>query len=172
RWRAGDRTLNDRATIANFQPRRVPHSVERAIEELRRVHRLLAWQIARALGLARSTVIKVLRRLGLSRLTSLELPELKVRYEYAEPGQLVHIDIKKLGKFSEVGHRIHGDRRSSREHRGWEYVYVCIDDASRIAYAEIRSREDRTNAAMFMRNAIMWFATLGILIERVMSDNG
>lgn len=172
RWRAGDLTLDDRAPVAKFQPRRVPHAIERAVEELRRVRRLLAWQIARTLGLARSTVIKVLRRLGLSRLSSLELPELKVRYEYAEPGQLVHIDIKKLGKFAEVGHRIHGDRRHKSRYIGWEYVYVCIDDASRIGYVEIRSREDRTNAAMFMRNAIMWFATLGISIERVLSDNG
>lgn len=172
RWRDGDLALDDRATIAKFQPRRVSHEVERAIEQLRRVRRLLAWQIGRALGIARSTVIKVLRRLGLSRLSSLELPELKVRYEYAEPGQLVHIDIKKLGKFSAVGHRIHGDRRLKSRYSGWEYVYVCIDDASRIGYVEIRSREDRTNAAMFMRNAIMWFATLGISIERVLSDNG
>ena len=100
RWRDGDLALDDRATIAKFQPRRVPHEVEREIEQLRRVRRLLAWQIGRALGIARSTVIKVLRRLGLSRLSSLELPELQVRYEYPPPGKLVHVDIKMHGKFS------------------------------------------------------------------------
>ncbi len=98
--------------------------------------------------------------------------ELKVRYEYAEPGQLVHVDIKKLGKFAVAGHRIHGDRAIRARRIGWEHVYVCIDDASRLAYVEIRAREDRVHTAAFMSNAIMWFACQGISIERVLSDNG
>lgn len=168
----GPEGLHDRRPIAAHFPSKIRPALERQIARLRRSRRLLAWQIARALKLARSTVIKVLKRIGLPRLSSLELPRVIQRYEYARPGQLVHIDIKKLGRFNQIGHRIHGDRRRHSRRVGHEFVYVATDDASRYAYARIYEREDATTAARFFRHVIAAYGRRGVRIERIMTDNG
>lgn len=168
----GGEALSDRRPIAAHFPSRVEASIERQIERLRRRRRLLAWQIAKILGMARSTVIKVLKRLGLPRLSSLELPLVTRRYEYARPGELVHIDIKKLARFEGIGHRIHGDRTVRSRRVGYDVVYVATDDASRYSYAQIYEREDGPTAAKFLRWVIATYARRGVRIERVMTDNG
>jgi transposase InsO family protein len=173
RWReCGDPGLLDRRPIAKHFPQKLPFAVERSIERLRRVDKLLGWQISRALGVPRSTVIKVLKRLRLARLSDLVLPELVQRYEYREAGELVHIDIKKLGKFRRIGHRIHGDNAVRSRGSGWEHVYVCIDDATRAAFAQIRPAENREEATAFLIDAIAAFKDAGISVQRVMTDNG
>jgi transposase InsO family protein len=172
RAREGDGGLLDRRPIAKRFPSRLSFALERSIERLRRTQKLLGWQIARILELPRSTVIKVLKRLNLARLTDLKLPELVQRYEYREPGELVHIDIKKLGRFRRPGHRIHGDRTRRSLGSGWEHIYVCVDDATRAAFAQIRPAENRAEAAAFLTDAIAAFAAAGVRIQRVMTDNG
>ena len=111
---------------------------------------------------------------GAQRLAALEPAEPVRRYEREHPGELIHIDIKKLGRFNRVGHRITGDRRGQSNSRGvgWEYVHVCIDDASRIAYAEIKKSERKASAIAFLKAAVIYYAKLGISIQRVMTDNG
>ncbi len=168
----GAGALNDRRPVAVHFPTRVRSQVERQIVRLRRRRRLLAWQIAKVLGMARSTVIKVLKRLGLPRLSSLELPLITRRYEYERPGELVHIDIKKLARFEGVGHRIHGDRTVRSRRVGYDVVYVATDDASRYSYAQIYEREDGPTAARFLLWVIAQYARRGVHIERVMTDNG
>jgi transposase InsO family protein len=119
-------------------------------------------------------VSRILRRLGLNLLKALEPAEPLRRYERERPGELIHLDIKKLGKFNQVGHRITGDRRGQSNSRGtgWEYVHVCIDDHSRIAFAKVMTNEKRRCAIAFLRAAVAYYASLGIKIERVMTDNG
>ncbi len=173
RFRAGGAAaLMDRRPIARRHPSRVAFEVERCVERLRRTRRLLGREIAAALELPRSTVIKILKRLKLARLSALEIPLLVQRYEYNQPGQMVHIDIKKLGRISRVGHRINGDRTTRVDGAGWEHVYVCVDDATRLAYLEVRRREDRYDASEFLRSAAAWFAERGVRFARVMTDNG
>jgi transposase InsO family protein len=134
---------------------------------------MLSREISTVLKMPRSTVIKYLKKLGLERLSKLELPLLIQRYEYANAGELVHIDIKKLGRFEKVGHRIHGVRnRIGHRAMGYDHVYVCVDDATRLAYLEVRPREDRFEAAAFLASAAAWFAHHGIRFVRVMTDNG
>ena len=131
-------------------------------------------QIARVLGMARSTVGLVLRRLGLGRLSLLEPRPPVVRYEKAAPGELIHIDIKTLGKIDGVGHRITGYHE--RHHRargvGHEHLHVAIDDASRLAYTEILPSLGKEDATGFLRRALAWYGRLGVAVERVMTDNG
>jgi transposase InsO family protein len=173
RYRAGDRELNDRSSA----PRRCPHRVGDAqltqIEELRR-QRLTGPAIARALGLARSTVGLVLRRLGLSRLGLLEPRPKVIRYERERPGEMIHLDIKSLGRFQRIGHRISGDRTGQSKGRGigWDHLHVAIDDASRLAYTEVLPSLGKQDATAFLTRALDWFARLGVQVERVMTDNG
>ena len=156
-----------------------PASRVAAIEKLRRL-RMTAAEIAECLEMALSTVSRWLRRLGLGRLSRLEPPEPPNRYERRRPGELVHVDVKKLGRIAGAGHRMTGDRRSQnvRYRRrktgalGWEFVHVCVDDATRLAYAEVLADERGPTAAAFLRRACRWFSSLGITVERVMSDNG
>jgi len=131
-------------------------------------------QIAAELAIAPATVSRILRRLGLNRLSALEPAEPVRRYERERPGELIHIDIKKLGRFNDIGHRITGDRRgqSNRRGVGWEYVHVCIDDHSRVAFAKIMPDEKKQSAVAFLKQALAYYASLGIRIERVMTDNG
>jgi transposase InsO family protein len=174
-WRhrsGGQSALEDRRSRPHFSPNRTDVRIEAVVAQLRRDRRLFAWQIALGLGLARSTVIRILQRLGLSRLTSIDLPRIFQRYEFAEAGQLVHIDIKKLGRINRIGHRIHGDYKGRERGAGWERVYVCIDDATRLAFIEVRDREDRFEATAFLQRAAQWFARRNIAFERVMTDNG
>ena len=172
RWRDGDRCLMDRSSAPHRCPRRLPADVTGRIAELRR-QRLSGPAIARRLGLALSTIGLVLRRLGLNRLDRLEPKPPVVRYERHRPGEMIHLDIKKLGRFAAIGHRITGDRRTARSRgAGWDFLHVCVDDASRLAYTEILPSEDQFDTTAFLERALGWFARLGIRVERVMTDNG
>ena len=142
------------------------------IVEMRTEYRMTALRIANQLNLARSTVAAVLQREGLSRLKALEPKEPVRRYEHAAPGEMIHIDIKKLGRFWRAGHRVTGNRRQDSEGAGWEYVHVCVDDYSRVAYAEVLPDERKESATAFLRRAVRWFARFGITIKRVLTDNG
>ena len=172
RWRVeGPSGLVDRSS----RPRRCPHQLRRAqarrIERLRRRRWTSPW-IAHALGLPVSTVVLTLRRLGLNRLRALEPREPVVRYERARPGELVHVDTKRLARIAGIGHRIHGDRhRRPAAGLGWEHLHVCVDDATRVAYSEIPPGETAVSAAGFLRRAAGWFGRRGVRIERVMTDN-
>jgi len=142
------------------------------IEQLRREFRMTIRHIANRLNLARSTVAAVLKRLGLNRLKLLEPREPIRRYEKKHPGELLHLDIKKLGRIRGVGHRITGDRRGRARGVGWEFAHVCIDDHSRLAYVEVLENERAESACGFLQRALAWFETLGIQAKAVMTDNG
>ena len=114
----------------------------------------------------------ILRRHRLARLAALDPKPTIVRYQRAQPGELIHIDIKKLGRIDGIGHRITGDRRGQKRGIGWDFLHVCIDDASRLAYTEILPDERKASAVAFLERAIAWFTTLGVNVERVMTDNG
>jgi transposase InsO family protein len=165
--------LQDRSS----RPQRLRQPTSQAtigrIEALRR-QRLTGQAIAAEVGVSPATVSRVLKRLGLNKLSALEPAEPVRRYEREHPGELIHIDIKKLGKFSRTGHRITGDRTGQSKTRGigWEFVHVCIDDASRIAFSQIKPDERKRSAVAFLRAAIAYYASLGIKVERVMTDNG
>lgn len=172
RFRAGgERMLHDRSSAPARRPRSTPAEVVATVEGLRR-QRLSGPAIARRLALPRSTVGVLLRRLGLGRLASLE-PRLPAnRYERDRPGDLIHVDTKKLGRIDGVGHRITGDRTGRRRRRGWEVVHVAIDDASRLAYTEVLPDEKKDTTCAFTSRALAWFARHGVVVARLMSDNG
>jgi transposase InsO family protein len=172
RWRAGgEPALNDRSSAPARQRRLAPERVA-AIAALRR-QRLTSPVIARRLGLPLSTVGGILRRLGLGRLERLDPPVPAMRYQRARPGELIHIDTKKLGKIAGIGHRITGDRGGHRARGiGWEHLHVAVDDASRLAYSEILPDERKASATAFLGRMLAWFARHGVTIERVMTDNG
>ena len=157
------------------RPRRVPHRTpparERRIEELRR-RRQTALQIARGLGVPRSTVAAVLKRRGLERLSKLTPKPPIVRYERERPGELLHLDVKKLGRIRGVGHRIHGDRRTRQRGIGWEFVHVCVDDHSRAAYVEVLPDERGETAKAFLCRALRWFHRRGVHVQALLTDNG
>jgi len=133
---------------------------------------MTAAQIAARLGMPRSTVAAVLGRLGLRRLRSLEAKPAVRRYERQRPGELLHLDTKKLGRFRSVGHRIHGDRRRASPGAGWEFAHVCIDDHSRLAYVEVLPDEGQVHTAAFLRRAIRWFRQRGVRAQQLLTDNG
>jgi transposase InsO family protein len=172
RWNAeGPSGLEDRSSRPRRLRRPTGERVARQIERLRR-HRRTASEIAAELALAPSTVSKVLRTRGLGRLWRVDqLVHPPQRYEHAQPGDLLHIDAKKLARIDGVGHRIHGDRRRRRRGVGWEVVFVCVDDHSRWAYAEVLPAENAVSAAAFLRRALARFAALGVRCRRVLSDN-
>ena len=172
RYRAGgERMLQDRSSAPARCPHRLQAATVAAIEGLRR-ERLSGPQIARDLGLPRSTVGAILRRLGLGRLTALDPKPPVVRYERAAPGELIHVDTKKLGRIDGIGHRITGDRRGQKKGIGWDLVHVCVDDASRLAYTEVLPDEKKESACAFLTRALTFFAAHGVSVERVMTDNG
>ncbi len=178
RWLArhragGELALQDRSSAPARCPHRTDADTLAAIERLRRERRT-GPQIARELGLPRSTVGAVLRRLGLGRLRALEAKPEIIRYEREKPGELIHIDIKKLGRINGVGHRITGDRtgQSNKRGTGWEYLHVAIDDACRLAYSEVLANEKAECAVAFTRRALAWFKRFGVSVERIMTDNG
>jgi transposase InsO family protein len=131
-------------------------------------------QIAIEVGVSLATVSRILRRLGLNRFSALEPAEPVRRYEREHPGELIHIDIKKLGRIDGVGHRITGDRRGQSNNRGvgWEYVHVCIDDASRVAFVQVMSDEKKQSSVAFLKAAVAYYESLGVTVARVMTDNG
>ena len=176
RWLARERQeglagLQDRPSRARCIPHRTGRHRAERIERLRR-HRLTAAQIAVRLSMPRSTVAAVLKRRGLERLSRLTPKPVAVRYERQRPGELLHLDVKKLGRFRRVGHRITGDRTRSSRRAGWEFVHVCIDDHSRLAYVETLADECAETTTAFLRRAVRWFRRQGIRPERVMTDNG
>ncbi len=135
--------------------------------------RMTAARIAASLELPRSTVARVLKRQGLNRLKSLEPQEPPRRYTRRHPGELLHLDVKKLGRITGLyGHRITGDRTRRRRGAGWEFVHIAIDDASRLAYAEVLANEQGDTSAAFLARALAWFARLGIRVRAAMTDNG
>jgi transposase InsO family protein len=131
-------------------------------------------QIAKESGTSPATVSRILQASGLSRARDLDPPEPVRRHERAEPGELIHLDIKKLGRFDRVGHRITGKRTGNAASRasGWEFVHVCIDDASRVAFSQILPNEKKESAISFLEAAVAYYASLGVSISRVMTDNG
>lgn len=164
--------LQDRSS----RPHRLYRPTEQArverIEALRR-QRWTGKAIAAEVGVSAATVSRVLKRLGLNRLSALEPAPPVLRYERERPGELIHIDIKKLGRFEAQGHRVTGDRQAGRSRgAGWEYVHVCIDDASRIAFSQIKPDERKRSAVAFLKAAVAYYARLGVKVERVMTDNG
>jgi transposase InsO family protein len=141
------------------------------IRRLREHQQLPAWAIGRRLQVPRSTVSAWLRRLGIARRPT--APPVPVhRYEWPQPGDLLHLDIKPLGRFERIGHRIHADRRVASRGAGWEYVHVAVDDHTRLAYVEVRGNQLGTSCAMFLERAVAWFAARGVTSRRVMTDNG
>jgi transposase InsO family protein len=141
-----------------------------AIVELRR-RRLTQARIAASLGVSKSTVGRVLARAGLSRLRDLEPSEPVLRYEHEHPGDLIHIDTKKLGRIQRMGKRIPGSPRSSLG-AGWEVLFVAIDDHSRIGFTELYADERKASAMQFLQNTIAYFRSLGVRVRRILTDNG
>lgn len=172
RFREGGReALEDRSCRPKNLPRRTPPRTIRRMVQLRR-RRKAGWEIARELDVPVSTVSKHLNREGLGRIWRLEEEqEPPRRYEHRAPGDLLHIDAKKLARINGVGHRIHGDRRRKNRGIGYEVVFVCVDDYSRLAYAEVYPAEDARSATRFLKRALAWFRRLGIEPRRILSDN-
>jgi transposase InsO family protein len=178
RWRAeGAAGLLDRSSAPRRRPTQLPADRVRAIEALRRL-RMTAAEIAETLDMALSSVSRWLQKIGLGKRSRLEPPEPPNRYERKRPGELIHVDVKKLGRILRPGHRVTGNRRDrftdARGYgvAGWEFVHVCVDDATRLAYVEVLADEKGVTAAGFLRRAVAWFAGMGVTVERVMSDNG
>lgn len=172
RWRQeGLSGLETRSSRPSGCPSATPESVRRRIEELRR-HRLTGSAIAELVRLPRSTVSRLLRRMGLGRLSALDPKPAVVRYEHSEPGSLLHVDTKKLGRFHRAGHRVTGNRTVDSHGAGWEFAHVSVDDHSRVAYVEMLPDERETTVFSFFERMLDWFADRGVLVRRVMTDNG
>ena len=171
--REGVAGLQDRSSRPHRLHRPTPPTIVMQIEALRR-QRFTGQQIVRDLGVSPATVSRVLRRLGLNRMAALEPAEPVRRYERERPGELIHIDIKKLGRFERTGHRITGDRTGQSNSRGigWEFLHLAVDDHSRLAYSEILPDEKRGSCLTFLFNALRFFRRHGVAVERVMTDNG
>ena len=179
RYRAGDHDLRDRSSAPGTVANRTDPARLEVIVKLRQL-RMTAAEIAETLGMPLSTVSGILTRLGIGRLGRIGL-EQPVRYERRRPGELIHIDVKKLGCIRGVGHRISGSRASQAKTRingrrsgvaGWEFVHIAVDDYSRLAYAEVLSDEKATTAAGFLRRAVAFYRRYGIKVERILTDNG
>jgi transposase InsO family protein len=171
--REGLMGLQDRSSRPHRLYRPTAQAVVEQVERMRR-QRHTGKHIAAELGISPATVSRVLRRLGLNKLSALEPAEPIRRYEREHPGELVHLDIKKLGRIDGVGHRITGDRTRQSNSRGigWEFVHVCIDDASRIAFVQVMPDEKKESATAFLKAAVAYYASLGVTVARVMTDNG
>lgn len=172
RYRAeGEAGLADRSSEPLSVPNRTCEERVELVAFLRRL-RMTAAEIAEVIGMPLSTVSAVLARVGLGKLSRLEPPEPANRYEKALPGELVHIDVKKLVRIERAGHRVTGNRRGSRKGIGWEYVHVCVDDATRLAYVEVLPDEKAVTATGFLRRAVAHYAAYGIRVRKVLTDNG
>jgi transposase InsO family protein len=165
--------LRDRSSRPLSLPSQTAPATCAVIETLRR-QRHTGKQIAAEAGVSAATVSRILRRLRLSRVRDLEPAEPVRRYERATPGEMIHIDIKKLGRFEKIGHRITGDRTGQSNGRGvgWEFVHVCVDDHSRVAFSEIKPDEKADSAVPFLKAAVAYYKNLGVTVTRVMTDNG
>lgn len=167
----GETALIDQSSRPKRSPRAIAAACAMAIVELRK-RRLTQARIAVALGVSKSTVGRVLARAGLSRLADLEPVAPAQRYEHLAPGDLLHIDTKRLVRFERVGHRATGDRSHMSRGAGWEYLFVAIDDHARIAFTDIHPDERKASAVQFLSNAVTYYASLGVHLKRVMTDNG
>ena len=168
----GELALEDRSCRPHHTPRAISTSLMVEIERLRRRCRWTGAQIAESVGVSRATAARTLQQLGLNRLAALAPVPPSRRDEWAAPGQLLHLDIKKLGRIGQVGHRITGDRRTRMRGIGWEFVHVCIDDCSRVAYVEVLPDERSVTVVGFLRRALTWFARRGVAGQRILTDNG
>jgi transposase InsO family protein len=167
----GETGLLDHSSRPTRSPRSLAAKTAMTIVELRR-KRITQARIADYLGISRSTVGRVLRRAGLSRLKDLEPRSEVTRYEHASPGDLIHIDIKKLGRIERMSHRITGNRRDTVEGAGWEFLFVAIDDHARIAFTELHPDETQHSAVRFLDHAMAYFRSLRITVRAVLTDNG
>jgi transposase len=174
--REGLAGLRDRSSRPHRPYRPPPQVIVDAVATLRR-QRCTGQQIAAQVGVSSATVSRILRRLGLNKLAALEPAEPVRRYERERPGEMIHLDIKKLGRINGIGHRITGDRRGQSNRRargeglGWEFLHVAIDDNSRIAFAKVMPNERKRSATAFLKAALAYYNSLGIKVERVMTDN-
>lgn len=183
RYRAeGEAGLLDRSSAPKTVANRTEERRIEAIAALRRL-RMTGAEIAECLGMALSTVSGILAGIGLGKLSRLEPPEPLNRYERKRPGELIHIDVKKLGRIERgAGHRATGKRHSNpkktdgsgvvRRQVGWEYVHVCVDDATRLAYVEVLADQKARTAVGFLRRAVAFYRSRGVAVERLMTDNG
>ena len=169
--REGVAGLRDRSSRPRRSPGATVETLQLAVVALRR-QRLTLSAIAAQLSLSRSSVARICRRAGLARLSQLEPVPHYPRYERAQPGELLHLDIKRLGRIVKVGHRITGDPRDRVDGAGWEYVHVAIDDCSRVAYCQVLPDEEGESACAFLRAAVAYYAALGVTIREVLTDNG
>jgi transposase InsO family protein len=168
----GDGGLSDRSSRPHVLRNPTAEAVRERIVELRR-KRLTGAHIAAKIGVSPATVSRVLRRAGLSRLRDLDPAEPVRRYERKHAGELIHLDIKRLGRFERTGHRITGDPQQGKSRgAGWDYVHVCIDDASRLSFTQIHPDEKAVSAVAHLRAAVAWYASMGVTVARVMTDNG
>ena len=160
---------------ASSRPARSPRAIEPGkallIVELRR-RRMLQARIAQCIGVSEATVSRVLRRAGLSKLSDLEPREPIPRYEHKEPGDLLHMDTKKLGRIERPSHRVTGNRRDSVEGAGWEFLFVAVDDHARVAFTAMHPDETKHSAVQFLRDAVAYYNRLGVTIKRLLTDNG
>jgi len=162
--------LADQSSRPHRQPRRLAATREAAVVALRRT-RATAWQISVALRMPRSTVTRVLGRVGLNRLALLEPAAPVQRYEWPHVGDLLHLDLKRLGRITRIGHRMHGDRRRRGRHVGWEHLHVAIDDATRLTYAEVLPAADAPACAAFLQRTLAWFRRRGVHVKRLLTAN-
>src|SRR5207253_5395848 len=172
----GEQGLLDRCSAPTSLPLRTSERRVAVIAALRRL-RMSGAEIAETLGMPASTVSGILTRIGLGKLCRLEPREPANRYEKTRPGELVHVDVKKLGRIARPGHRVTGRVAGGGQHRrayqlGWEYVHVCVDDATRLVYVEVLDDETALTAVGFLRRAVAHFAAFGVRVERLMTDNG
>lgn len=167
----GEAGLQDRSSKRHHYPNRMPRSRRRQIERLRR-KRWSGPRIADHLQMPLSTVTVEIRRLGLNRLSKLAPPDPVVRYERSRPGSLLHMDIKKLARIEQVGHRIHGDRSRTVDGAGWEFYHAAIDDATRLAYGEVLPSERKEDVVAFLGRGVAFFERQGVKVSQLMTDNG
>jgi len=171
RSRRGDQQLLDRSSKPRRSPRRTPPPVVERVMALRK-KRQTGLEIARQVGISPATVARLLAEAGLARLRNLEPIQPVRRYEKKRPGEMLHLDTKKLGRIGRIGHRITGDRRSRVRGIGWEFVHVAIDDYSRSSYVEVLPDERAPTTVAFLDRATAWFAQRGVRVETLLTDNG
>ena len=167
----GEQGLFDRSSRPKLSPRRIGEARALLIVELRR-RRLTQGRIAASVGVSKSTVSRVLSRAGLSKLRDLEPAEPTVRYEHEVAGDLVHIDTKKLGRIERMGHRVTGNPRDHVRGGGWEYLFVALDDHARIGFTDLYPDEGHSSAVQFLQNTVAYFASLGVRVKAILTDNG
>jgi transposase InsO family protein len=163
--------LTDRSSRPHSCPHQTSTQERQQLEQLRR-EGLPLWRIALQCGRSLATLSRCMKQLGLSRLAALQPPEPVRRYERLAPGELLHMDTKKLGRIRGVGHRITGERQHRNRGIGWDVVHLAIDDYSRVSFAQVRADEGKGSCTQFLRDAVSHYEAMGVHIDRVMTDNG